>query len=510
MFKRSSGVLLHITSLPSPYGVGTMGQAAYDFIDFLALGKQTYWQVLPLGHTGFGDSPYQCYSAAAGNPYLIDLDLLVQQGLLQHQQVAALPQPATPDFVDFEVLSQTRPALLQIAYENSKHDAALCEKVQAFRKANKDWVEDYALFMALRETCFDYQPLWNWPDKDLRNRQPAAMRVAKAQLAEQIDLRVFIQYLFFTQWEALRAYAHTKNVQLIGDMPIYVSPDSSDVWQHPALFKLNADLSSNKVAGVPPDYFSETGQLWGNPVYDWAVHADQKYAWWNWRMKQNAALFDVLRLDHFRGFEAYWEVGAKAKTAVHGKWIKGPGMDLFHALKKSTAKMEIIAEDLGVITPAVEKLLEDSGYPGMRVMIFGMFPEDNLHQPHNYVKNSIVYTSTHDSQTIYEQITDICNPTEADFARAYLRWDGKEPVSWAAVRTLHASCAAVAMVAMQDLLNLGADARMNKPSTLGGNWQWRVRREALNGDIAGFLRGVTETNLRVPKVEPAKGTPSCK
>ncbi len=496
MFTRSSGVLLHITSLPSPYGVGTMGQAARDFIDFLARGHQRYWQVLPLGHTGFGDSPYQCYSAAAGNPYLIDLDTLVQQGLLEPADLATLPTITDPDAVDFEMLSQTRPALLRKAWQASQQNAEMQAEFADFRKKNKAWVEDYALFMAIREEIYIGQPLWKWTDKALRNREPATLRAVREQLTAEIDFRVFVQYLFYAQWTALRTYAHAHNVKLIGDMPIYVSPDSVDVWQHPELFQLNADLSSHKVAGVPPDYFSKTGQLWGNPVYNWTAHAAEKYAWWNWRMKQNAALFDVLRLDHFRGFEAYWEVGGKAKTAMHGKWVKAPGMELFRATAKSTAKIDIIAEDLGVITPAVRALMDETGFAGMRVMIFGMFPQDNEHQPHNFVKNSIVYTSTHDSQTICEQIMDICSPAEADFAKAYLRWDGKEPLAWAAIRTLHASPAAVAMVAMQDLLNLGADARMNTPSTLGGNWQWRVRNEGINGDVADFLRGVTQTNLR--------------
>ncbi|MBQ8144597.1 MAG: 4-alpha-glucanotransferase, partial [Butyricicoccus sp.] len=302
-----------------------------------------------------------------------------------------------------------------------------------------------------------------------------------------------------------------KGVQIIGDIPIYVSPDSVDVWVNPKLFKVDETLLAKKIAGVPPDYYSETGQLWGNPVYDWKVHEKDGFRWWIWRMERVAALFDVVRIDHFRGFESYWEVNQGEKTAIGGKWVKGPGMKLFRAIEAALGQFPIIAEDLGIITDKVRRLLKTSGYPGMRVMIFGMFAnQDNIHLPHNYEPNSIVYTSTHDSETICEQILDICKPKDAEFIKAYIRWDEREPLAWSAIRTLHASPANVAMVAMQDLLNLGADARMNTPSTLGCNWKWRVRPEAINSEVAAFLKSVTVINKRyhpLPGEEPEEEEP---
>ena len=500
-FDRSSGVLMHITSLPSPHGIGTLGQAAFDFIDFLRSAGQRYWQVLPLGHTGFGDSPYQCYSAAAGNPLLIDLDKLVTDGMLTAEEVKAADLDWNPDKVDYISLIEVRYPLLRQAYARAKKMPRIMGAVQAFRASAADWIEDYALFMALKEEKFDKAPLWDWTDVDIRAREPKALEKAREELKDEIDFRVFLQAVFFAQWGTLRAYAAKAGVRIIGDIPIYVSPDSSDVWQHPELFKLNPDFSPKKVAGVPPDYYSVTGQLWGNPVYDWKAHEQSGYAWWIWRLKQNAELFDIIRIDHFRGFEAFWEVDASEETAVNGVWRKGPGMKLFRALSAAVPELPIIAEDLGVITDKVRALLRGTGFPGMRVMIFGFNRyEDNDHLPHNYPVNSIVYTSTHDSQSICEQILDLCEPDDAAFAKAYIRWDEREPMAWAAIRTLFASPASIAMTTMQDLLNLGADARMNVPSTVGGNWAWRVRKEGINQDVAAFLRQVTDVNRRLHPV----------
>ena len=453
MFKRSSGVLAHVTSLPSPHGVGTMGKTARDFVDFLAAAHQTYWQVLPLGHTGFGDSPYQCFSAAAGNPYLIDMDLLVEDGLLTADEV---------------------------------------------RQGDFDASPDYALFMALKEEKYHHMPVYMWPDKDVRDRKPAALEKVTAELRDEVDFRIFLQYIFFKQWTALREYANEKGIQIIGDIPIYVSADSSDVWTHPKLFKLKPDRSPKLVAGVPPDYYSATGQLWGNPVYNWAAYKAENYAWWIWRMKSNMALFDVVRLDHFRGFAAYWEVGADEETAINGKWRKGPGMELFNAIEKALGPVPLIAEDLGVQTDEVKKLLEESGFPGMRVLIFGFTPDyDNEHLPHNYKPNSIVYTSTHDSQTVCEQIMDICSGPEKQFAYRYLRTSHAEAMGWSAIKCVWASSANIAMTTLQDLLSLGADSRMNTPATIGGkNWRWRVRAEALNPTVSSMLGEITKTYMR--------------
>ncbi|GAB2044499.1 4-alpha-glucanotransferase [Agathobaculum sp. TL06] len=496
MFKRSSGVLAHVTSLPSPHGVGTMGKAAYDFVDFLAAARQTYWQVLPLGHTGFGDSPYQCFSAAAGNPYLIDLDLLVEDGLLTAAEVRAGDFEASPDEADFEQLADTRWPLFRKAYRRA--DDALRAKIDAFREENAAWLPDYALFMALKEEKYHNMPVYLWPDKAVRDRKPAALEKAAAELRDEIDFRIFLQYVFFQQWNALHAYANEKGIQIIGDIPIYVSADSSDVWTHPTLFKLKADRSPKLVAGVPPDYYSATGQLWGNPVYDWDAHRAENYAWWIWRMKSNMALFDVVRLDHFRGFAAYWEVKAGSENAIKGRWRKGPGMELLRAIEQALGPVRLIAEDLGVQTDEVRELLAESGLPGMKVLIFGFTPaEDNEHLPHNFVPNSIVYTSTHDSQTVCEQIMDICTEPEKQFAYRYLRTSHSEAMGWSAIKSVWASPACIAMTTLQDLLSLGADAHMNTPGTIGGkNWRWRVRREALNPTVSSLLAEITQTYMR--------------
>lgn len=497
-FDRASGVLMHITSLPSPHGIGTLGQAAFDFVDFLRDAGQRYWQVLPLGHTGFGDSPYQCYSAAAGNPLLIDLDKLVEDGMLTADEILAADRNWNPDKVDYIELTEVRYPLLRRAYTRAKEMPYVMSAVQAFRTHASDWVEDYALFMALKEERFDGAPLWEWDDTDLLHRDPKALTTARQELKDEIDFRVFLQAIFFTQWGTLRAYAAKAGIRIIGDIPIYVSPDSSDVWQNPTLFKVDADCKPQKVAGVPPDYYSATGQLWGNPVYAWKEHEKTGYAWWIWRLKQNADLFDVIRIDHFRGFESFWEVDADEETAINGVWRKGPGVKLFRALEKAVPELPIIAEDLGVMTDKVKALLHSTGFPGMRVMIFGFNRfDDNDHLPHNYPVNSIVYTSTHDSQSICEQILDLCEPDDAAFAKEYIRWASNEPLAWSAIRTLFASPASIAMTTMQDLLNLGADARMNIPATVGGNWAWRVRKEGINADVAAFLRHVTNVNRRL-------------
>jgi len=502
MFERTSGVLMHITSLPSPYGIGTMGADARAFVDFLRDAGQRYWQVLPLGRTGFGASPYQCFSAAAGNPLLIDLDTLVEDGLLTADEAREADPHGSPDQVDYDAIEELRYPVLRKAF--ARVTPELQEKIDAYAGQEKGWLPDFTLFMSLREVKYDCAALWDWPDSDVLHRKPKALAEARKELAEEIAFRTFLQYEFHVQWHALRAYANKNGVQIIGDIPIYVSPDSSDVWANPKFFKLKNDFSPKKIAGVPPDYFSETGQLWGNPVYDWDALEKDGYKWWIWRMKQNMELYDVVRLDHFRGFESFWEVDAGEETAVKGVWKKGPGMKLFRTLEKELGEIPIIAEDLGIITDDVRKLLDESGFPGMRVMIFGFNSwEDNCHLPHNYVPNSIVYTSTHDSQTICEQIMDLCSPADADFARDYIRWNGHEPLAWAAIKSLFFSPASIAMTQMQDVLNLGADARMNKPATIGGkNWRWRMRREGMNHELSSFLRSVTVTSRRYKPYQP--------
>ena len=496
MFHRSSGVLAHVTSLPSPHGVGTMGKAAYDFVDFLADAHQTYWQVLPLGHTGFGDSPYQCFSAAAGNPYLIDLDLLVEDGLLTEAEVkqATLTLRRTRRTSSSWRTPAGRCSARPIPAWTTKCAKKLRlsprKTPNGCRIMRCSWRSKRKNTTTCRSTC--------GRKRRCATASPPRSKKVTEELRDEIDFRIFLQYIFFKQWTALREYANEKGIQIIGDIPIYVSADSSDVWTHPKLFKLKADRSPKLVAGVPPDYYSATGQLWGNPVYDWDAHRAEGFAWWIWRMKSNMALFDVIRLDHFRGFAAYWEVKATEETAINGHWRKGPGMELFQAMEKALGSGPLIAEDLGVQTDEVRELLAESGFPGMKVLIFGFTPdEDNEHLPHNYVPNSIVYTSTHDSQTVCEQIMDICTEPEKQFAYRYLRTSHSEAMGWSAIKSVWASPARIAMTTLQDLLSLGADARMNTPATIGGkNWRWRVRKEALNPTVSSMLGEITKTYMR--------------
>lgn len=505
MFHRSSGVLMHITSLPSPHGIGTMGQEAYRFVDFLTKARQTYWQMLPLGHTGYGASPYQCFSAAAGNPLLIDLDTLFVEGLLTEEELqqADAVCVSSPEHISFAEVESIRLPILHQAF--TRIDDTMRESIAAFVEKNQDWLPDYALFMALKER-FSHKPLWEWPDVDVIRREPNTLEKYQKRLQERIAFYEFIQYIFFTQWSALRQYANAQGIQIIGDIPIYVAPDSCDVWTHPELFQLSSNRAPRQIAGVPPDYFSKTGQLWGNPVYNWKAHEKQNFAWWIWRVRSNLALFDVVRIDHFRGLESYWSVQAGAKTAEHGTWCKGPGMKLLHAIHKALGDIPLIAEDLGVQTDAVRTLLRKSGYPGMKVLIFGLTPdEDNEHLPHNYPKNSIVYTSTHDSQTVQQQYDDICTPRERAFADAYFLGSDKESIGMRAIRTVWASHADVAMTAMQDILSLGAESRMNLPATMGGNnWCWRMQANALTPELAAKLRQITELYKRAAPVHPIR------
>lgn len=496
MFKRSSGVLMHITSLPSIHGIGSLGKAAMDFVDFMADAGQTYWQVLPLGHTGFGESPYQCYSAAAGNPLLIDLDELCEMGLLIEKEIGEIDERISKshDQVDFEQARIIYEPTLRHAVK--RIDEKMRKKIDEFCKENASWIDDYAMFMAIRDH-FNEKPLWEWEDKAILAREDDAMQTYSCLLAEHIQFYRDVQYIFFTQWEKIRKYANEKGIQIIGDIPIYVSPDSSDVWANPKLFKLSDDLSPNKIAGVPPDYYSEIGQLWGNPVYDWDEHEKDDFAWWEWRMKENMKLFDVIRIDHFRGLAAYWEVDSGEENAIKGKWQKGPGMKLFNSLIEKLGELPIIAEDLGVQTEEVRELLEASGYFGMRVLIFGFDANgDSDHLPHNYLTNSIVYTSTHDSQTICEEVMDLCNAENRQFAYDYLRSSTSEALGWSAIKAVFASNACIAMTTMQDILSLGADARMNTPATVGNNWRWRVRADALNEVVSSMLYKITKTYKR--------------
>jgi 4-alpha-glucanotransferase len=483
-FERSSGILLHPTSLPGPYGIGDLGPAAHAWVEWLAGCGCKLWQVLPLGPTGYGDSPYQCFSAFAGNPYLISPDGLLEMGLLKSEDLADMPAWEERR-VDFGRFYLWKPALLEKAFRHFAGDPGPYQaEFAAFCSENAAWLEDYSLFMALKETHGG--GAWgSWP-KPIRQRQPAALQEARQTMAEKIQRSSFFQFLFFRQWKALHEHARGKGLQIIGDIPIFVAYDSSDVWAHPDLFYLDENGSPTVVAGVPPDYFSPTGQLWGNPLYRWDVHKATGYAWWLERIRATLKLVDILRIDHFRGFAAYWEVPFGNATAELGRWVPGPGADLFNAIQTGLGSLPIIAEDLGVITPDVVALRDQFGLPGMKILQFAFTGPDNPFLPHSYPENCAVYPGTHDNDTArgwYETGKEV----EKDFARRYLAVDGRD-FAWDLIRHAWSSVAVFAVATLQDLLNLGNEARMNYPSRLGGNWEWRVTMEALSVELQGRIK----------------------
>lgn len=487
--KRSSGILLHISSLPSPYGIGSFGRAAYAWVDFLAAAGQRYWQVLPLGPTGYGDSPYQSFSAFAGNPYFIDLDMLIDAGLLLPRDVTRA-WGADPARVDFGAIYEQRFAVLRRAYQNALHDGAYAGRLAAFSKENADWLEDYALFMALKD-AFGGKPWHRWPEP-LRQRQPEALTKYRAEHADRIGFHRFTQMLFFEQWHALKRYANERGIRIIGDSPIYVPLDSADVWADPALFDLDEALLPRAVAGVPPDYFSADGQLWGNPLYNWARMRADGYAWWMRRMKQAANLFDALRIDHFRALASYWAVPYGAATAREGTWLPGPGMDFIHTLRRTLPRLLIIAEDLGLMGEDVAALVRESGFPNMKVLQFAFdADESSSHLPQHYEENCVCYTGTHDNSTArgwYEQAT----VAEQAFAALCLDLRNDEGVSLGFVRGGMGSVAWLFIAQMQDYLNLGDAARMNLPGTVGGNWQWRMLPNAAGEALAETIAALTK------------------
>ena len=498
-FQRSSGILLHPTSFPGPYGVGDLGDNAYRFIDFLAASGCKLWQVLPLGPTGYGDSPYQCFSAFAGNPYLVSPDLLLEQGLLTHDDLADMP--AWPDHkVDFGGLYRWKPALLEKAYTRFETlpGGSLRAEFDAFRLTNAPWLEDFSLFMALKET--NSGAPWNAWSAPLRTRHPEALKEARKSLAVRISSVAFAQFLFFRQWDSLRSYAHTKGIQIIGDIPIFTAMDSADVWSHPDLFYLDEAGKPTVVAGVPPDYFSPTGQLWGNPLYRWDAHKKGGYAWWIERVRASLRTVDIVRIDHFRGFAGYWEVPGDAPTAEKGRWAPGPGGDLFKAIRKALGAsspsdvLPIIAEDLGFITPDVIQLRDTLGLPGMKILQFSFSGPDNVFLPHHYIPNCVAYTGVHDNDTTLGWYVS-APPDEQDFARRYLCVDGSD-FAWDLIRAAWRSVAVFALAPLQDFLNLGTAARMNFPGKPDGNWTWRMGERDLSENLRDKIRELNELYAR--------------
>ena len=502
MLTRSSGVLMHITSLPNAFGIGSFGQSAYDFVDFLVETKQTYWQILPLTTTSYGDSPYQSFSAIAGNTHLIDFDLLTQMGLLKESDYASVNFGDDPTSVDYERIFYARRPILETAVKNFLANQSLQADFNHFEKNNRLWLDDFAEFMAIKEH-FGNQALQKWDDKKAVARDPKTLEKYRTMLVEQIQYFKVTQYFFFKQWSELKHYANQKGIKIIGDMPIYVAADSVEVWTKPELFQLDKERNPLFVAGVPADQFSATGQLWGNPLYDWEEHKKQGYAWWIHRIEESFKIYDVLRIDHFKGFSDYWQVDGKADIAKYGSWQPGPGYDLFKAVKEQLGDLPIIAEDLGNIDDKARKLLADCNYPGMKILQFGF--EDvsgkSLDSPHYCIPHSIVYTGTHDNDVTngwYNGLTE----QQQQYINDYTHRHEDESICQAMIRQLFATVSNTAIATMQDVLDLPASSRMNVPSTIGGNWQWRMQQSDLTQDKKDFLAKMTTLYQRANQENP--------
>ena len=491
---RASGILMHVTSLPGPNGIGAMGKPAHRFVDFLEQAGQKYWQVLPLSPTGYGDSPYQSFSAFAGNHYLIDLELLVDEGLLRREEVEAVSWSGQEDRVDYGILYENRGPVLYKAYE--RFLGMPNRAFHQFIQRQQDWLQDYALFMALKEE-FQGKPWQEWPD-GLRLRQPEEMAAYREKLKYKIAFQYFLQFKFFEQWDRLHRYAKSKGVRVIGDVPIYVPLDSADVWSNCQLFQLDEDRKPRLVAGGPPDAFTADGQLWGNPLYDWEKLRATGYAWWLHRLRAAGRMYDVVRLDHFRGFESYWAVPAEDDTARRGHWLPGPGWDFIGTLRERLPGMEFIAEDLGYLTREVRKLQKDSGYPGMKVLEFAFDsrePSDYL--PHRYTRDCVCYTGTHDNAPLGQWLEE-AKPEDVAYAKGYLGLSQEEGQIWGVIRGGMGSVSDLFIAQMQDYLELGAEARMNFPGTLSNNnWTWRAQDGMITDALAHRIRELTRLFDRI-------------
>jgi len=499
-FNRSSGILLHPTSLPGPYGIGDIGSRAHRWVEFLSGAGCGLWQVLPIGPTGYGDSPYQCFSSFAGNPLLISPDALLKDDLLHPDDL--YDHPCFPENrVEFGEVIPWKAGVLDRSFIRYQHTQSLQlnTEMEEFQVQNTGWLDDFALFMALKE-AHGGAPWHTW-EKPLRERQPEALSKVRKQHAVDIQRQIYRQFLFYRQWAKLKRLAHEKNIQIIGDIPIFVAHDSADVWSNPHLFHLDATGMPTFVAGVPPDYFAPTGQLWGNPLYRWDVHAATGYKWWLERIKATLDMVDIIRIDHFRGFAGYWEVPGNAKTAEIGRWVPGPGKDFFHSIRQSLGDLPIIAEDLGVITPDVVELRDTFDLPGMRIFQFAFDsdPEDPF-LPHNYPVNCVVYTGTHDNDTVrgwYERVPE----KDKAFYRRYLDRDGSI-VSWDMIRGVWSSVAIFGLAPMQDFLNLGNEARMNYPGNPSGNWMWRMSTNTQTPELQAKIK---ELNYLYSRMNTSSG-----
>ena len=487
---RGSGILMHISSLPNQYGIGTFGKEAYAFADFLAAAKQKYWQILPLCPTSFGDSPYQSPSAFALNPHFIDFEWLESHGFLQREEYSSVDFGDDPFHVDYLKVYVNKEAVLRKAF--SRRELLPAQDLEVFIQRHQIWLGDYALYMALKKH-FDNQP-WECWDEDIKLRLPDAMAYYKEKYQEDIQYFQFIQYIAYEQWNSLKDYINRHGISIIGDIPIYASADSADTWSNAStgIFQYSIDLTPICVAGCPPDYFSDNGQYWGNTVYDWEKNKETGYHWWIRRIQNALTNFDWVRIDHFRGFESYWEVPYGSPTAAYGSWKPGPGIDFINALKNALGDVNIIAEDLGYMTDHVKAFLKESGFPGMKVLGFAFDTlGDNDYLPHNYDKSCVVYTGTHDNDTVQGWFTQ-AGEEQAAFAKRYLKLDEAEGYHWGLIRGAHSSAAFLSVIPMQDFLGLGSEARMNTPATLGGtNWQWRMKTEDTSDDLAQKIAALT-------------------
>lgn len=485
--KRSGGILMPVFSLPSPHGIGTFGAAAYEFADFLAASGQSYWQVLPLNPTGFGDSPYQCFSSAAGNPYFIDLDMLVDDGLLTTDEVQKSDFGGELRRIDYGELFSLRLPLLRLAAErNIRRNAA---EVEQFSRSCSTQIYDYAVFTALK-THFGMKPWTEWNAGKAMPKQLVPAEFVESQAGE-IRLQLSIQQLFFKQWNRLKNYVNQLGIGIIGDVPIYVALDSADCWANSGRFMLDESFVPTDVAGVPPDYFSPTGQLWGNPLYNWEIHASENYAWWAERLQCAQKLYDVVRIDHFRGFESFWAVPFGETTAENGRWLPAPGMDFVNAVKKRLPGLSFIAEDLGFLTPEVHEFVKNSGFPGMSILQFGFNPDANSdYLPHRVAENRVYYTGTHDNAPIMQWFAEASEP-ERRFAEQYLALNAAEGINWGMIRGGMCSPAGIFITQMQDVLGLSAEGRINTPGVASGNWQWRMLPHECSAALAEKLREYT-------------------
>lgn len=483
---RRSGILLHVSSLPSPYGIGTFGREAFDFVDFLKKSGQTLWQILPLNPTGFGNSPYQSFSAFAGNPYFIDFDLLCRDGLLKKSDFSNIDWGYDPRSVDFGRIYAERFRVLQKACSRFEKNA----DYEEFCLKNAFWIDDYALFTALK-TSFGEKPWYLWPHS-LKTKNEQAVESARSLLCNEIETQKIIQFLFFSQWQRLKEYANKNGIEIIGDLPIYVAHDSADVWGSPRQFELDEESNPVFVAGVPPDGFSAEGQLWGNPVFDWEYMRDDGYRWWIRRTEHSLKIYDRIRIDHFRGFSSYYSVPYGMKNAVKGIWRKGPENELFKAIETALGKPKIIAEDLGYIDEGVLNLLSETGFPGMKVLQFAFDSrEGSDYLPHNYPKNCVVYVGTHDNDTL-EGWFENADPRDIEFACEYMRINDSESRCRAVIKTALASVGETVILTMQDLLELGSEAKMNTPSTAENNWQWRAIKSDFTEELADELKHLSK------------------